>query len=142
MKIKDGALTTTVSDTTPVMAYDEWMAEGKWRFGEDFNQWRFVCPVCKNVAAVGDYKPFKDQGANPNSAYQECIGRYTKSAFKAFGHSTKERGQPCDYALYGLFRFPGVIVETADGVKLMAFAFEEYMKADKENNNETNPNHL
>ena len=42
MQIKDGALISTVPDTTPVMGYDNWLAEGKRRFGEDFDKWRFV----------------------------------------------------------------------------------------------------
>jgi hypothetical protein len=125
MEIKDGALTTTLPDTTPVMTYDRWMAEGKRRFGEDFDKWRFVCPICHNVAAIGEYRPFKDKGASADSAVQECIGRYTGTPFKAFGNSAKERGKPCDYAVYGLFRFPGVIIEMPDGVKRMAFAFED-----------------
>lgn len=124
MEIKDGALTTTLPDTTPVMTHDEWLAEGKRRFG-DFDNWRFVCPICGNVAAVGDYKQFKDRGASPSSAAQECIGRYTGTPFKAFGTSANERGRPCDYALYGLFRFPGVVIEFPDGKKRFAFAFAE-----------------
>ena len=126
MEIKDGALTTTLPDTTPVMTHAEWLAEGKRRFGEEYSDWRFVCPICKNVAAVGDFKPYKDRGASPSSAVQECIGRYLPKdeSHKAFGTS-KERGKPCDYALYGLFRLPGVVIKFDDGKESMAFAFAE-----------------
>jgi len=105
--------------------YDQWLADGKQRFGQDFLQWRFVCPICHHIAAVADYAPFKDCGANPDSATQECIGRYSKPSFKAFSNSTKDRGQPCNYAVYGLFKFPGVIIEMPDGAKRMAFSFAD-----------------
>ena len=120
MEIKDGGMTTTLPDTTPVMTYDEWMAEGKRRFGDDFQTWRFKCPICANVATVGDYRQYKDQGADPNSATCECIGRYQG----AHGFAKDGKG-PCNYAAYGLFRIPGVIVETADKKKIIAFAFAD-----------------
>lgn len=120
MEIKDGAMTTTIPDTTPTMTREEWEAEGKRRFGPNFNKWKFVCPICSNVAAVEDYRPYKDQGADANSATCECIGRYQGArGFKAKGAG------PCDYAAYGLFRIPGVVVEIGDGKKIIAFAFAE-----------------
>jgi hypothetical protein len=76
------------------------------------------------VAKIGDFRAFKDQGATPDSAAQQCIGRFNGSKFKAFG-SKAERGQPCDYALFGLFRFPGVVIDMPDGKERMAFAFAE-----------------
>jgi hypothetical protein len=106
------------------MSLDEWMEEGQRRFGNDFENWRFVCSCCKNVASISDYKPFKNQGATPDTATTECIGRYDGSKFKAFG-TAKECGKPCDYALFGLFRFPGVIVVLPDGKERMSFAFAE-----------------
>jgi hypothetical protein len=120
MEIKDGGMTTTLPDTTPVMTYDEWITEGKRLFGDDFQNWKFKCPICANVAAVSDYQKYKDQGANPNSATCECIGRYQG----AHGFAKGGKG-PCDYAAYGLFRIPGVVVETADGKKIIAFAFSD-----------------
>ena len=113
-------------DPTPRMTYDEWMAEGQKRFGDDFDKWGFVCPVCTNVARIADFRPFKDQGATPDTAANQCIGRFNGSKFKAFGSGgAKERGKPCDYALFGLFRLPGVIIAMPDGKERMAFAFAE-----------------
>jgi hypothetical protein len=109
---------------TPKMTYGEWMAEGKKLFGDNFDNWRFVCPICGNVAAIADFKPFKDQGATPDTAANECIGRFIGSKYKAFGTS-KEVGKPCDYALFGLFRLPGVLIAMPDGKERMAFAFEK-----------------
>jgi hypothetical protein len=102
----------------PTLTYDEWMAEGKRRFGENFHDWKFVCPVCENVAAIGDYKQYKHMGAEANSATCECIGRYQGAdGFKPLGQG------PCDYALYGLFSLPGMKVELADGKVINSFAF-------------------
>lgn len=125
--------TTVPTVPTPIMTYEEWMAEGKKRFGSEFIDWKFVCPICGNVAALRDFKKFKDQGATPNSATQECIGRYLpkEQCHRAFGSSTKERGRPCDYALYGLFRIPGVIVKQ-DGKETMSFAFAEAVHEEQE----------
>lgn len=120
MEIKDKGHTTTIPDTTPVMAYEDWLKEGKRRFGENLEKWKFKCSICAHVATVEDYKPYKDKGATPNSAIQECIGRYqgaTSFAMKGQG--------PCNYALYGLFRFPGVIVKDDSGKDTMAFAFAD-----------------
>ena len=102
----------------PTFTYEEWMTEGKRRFGEKFDDWKFECSICGNIAAVGDYKPYKDKGADPNSATCECIGRYTGATdFAAHGKG------PCNYALYGLFKLPGMVVEFPDGKKTNSFAF-------------------
>lgn len=60
------------------MSYDDWKAKGTELFGADFMKWKFVCPVCKNVAVVEDFQKFADRGANPNSATCECIGRQSR----------------------------------------------------------------
>jgi len=107
------------------MTYEEWLAEGTRRFGEDKLKWKFVCPICSNVAAVEDYYPFKDIGAQPDAATKECIGRYSGTPYRAFPGEGQKRGRPCDYAIYGLFRFPGVIVIQPDGKETMAFRFAD-----------------
>lgn len=121
MQIKGNRVTTEVPDSVPVMSHEEWIAEGQRRFGENFTNWKFICPVCKNVASGQE---FKDLGAKPAAMYQECIGRYHLSAKRAFGDEPAGKG-PCDYALFGLFRLPGVIIETDDGKRVMAFAFAD-----------------
>jgi hypothetical protein len=125
-----------VSDQNPAptvpalrMSYEEWHAEGKRRFGDDFFGWKFVCPICKNVASVGDFRKYKHKGATPDSATCECIGCYQENPAIAFPIEGEKRGSPCNYALYGLFRFPGVIVtgspHVKDGKEIMSFAFAE-----------------
>lgn len=74
---------------------DEWLAEGERLFGKDYENWKFKCPKCGNVATG---KEFKAAGVGPNSMYCECIGRYVK-------------GKGCDWAAYGLFDICTVHVE-------------------------------
>jgi hypothetical protein len=111
-----------MSDTKEVPRYshEEWLAEGKRRFGDDFTTWKFECPICGHVAAVGDYRQYKERGADPNSATSECIGRYQGV------HGFQKSGEgPCDYAIYGLFQIPGAIVTTPEGKEFKSFAFAE-----------------
>lgn len=118
-------VTQKVADITPRMMKAEWMAEGERRFGPDYFHWKFVCPICGNVSEVSQYK---DAGASdPNSAYQNCIGRFTGTKNKAFPSEGEKRGKPCNYALYGLLRLPGVIVidEDHENRETLAFAFAE-----------------
>lgn len=82
--------------------------------------WRFVCPVCKNVAAIREFQHYKDKGADPNSATCECIGRYSGAVSGLDG-----KKKPCDYAGYGLFRLSPVIVVREDGTETHCFAFDE-----------------
>ena len=55
---------------------DEWMAEADARFGGIQNA-VFVCPKCGNRARQMD---FIMRALDEQLVYQECIGRYDKSA--------------------------------------------------------------
>jgi hypothetical protein len=102
---------------------EAWLEEGKRRFGEDFMLWKFVCPVCKNVASLADFRAAG--AADPNSATQECIGRYRKERAHPFGQGSDKVTQPCDYAGYGLFRLSPVRVVQSDGRETHSFAFAD-----------------
>jgi hypothetical protein len=104
------------------MTVAEWLAEGERRFGANPIDWRFVCPVCGNVASGHD---FKAAGAtDPDVMRCECIGRYTG------GRTLGEKGPgPCDYAGYGLFRLSPVRVTTPDGKVVHSFAFGDPVDA-------------
>ena len=108
-----------------VMTKGEWLDKGRKLFGPDISKWRFVCPICKNVASVDDYRQYKSQGATPESATHNCIGRYTENPRRAFGDNPKETPEkPCDYSGYGLFNFcPVEVIEGAE--KHHCFAFDE-----------------
>ena len=87
---------------------EEWMTEGTKLFGKDMMKWKFVCPVCGNVQSAEDFRQYKDGGATPDSARQECIGRYANTGRDAF---TEKGKGPCNYAAYGLFRLSPVRVK-------------------------------
>lgn len=84
----------------------EWLAEGKRRFGTNFEDYKFVCPRC---GRVNTGKEFREAGAEPNAMYCECIGRYDES-------------KGCDWAAYGLFDICTVEV---DGQPVFDFADTE-----------------
>lgn len=90
----------------------EWQDEAKRRFGENHMKWKFVCPVCGHVAAVGDFEQYAEQGSTPSSATNECIGRYIPGSSEAFGQTIATK--PCNYAGYGLFRLSPVRVHQPD----------------------------
>ena len=105
----------------------DWKAEGARRFGEDFRQWKWRCPICGNIATMDD---FKAVGAQPQSAYQECIGRHITGSARDFAGTPGANGKksPCDYAAYGLFRALGgylVIPEDPKGKSVPVFPFAE-----------------
>jgi hypothetical protein len=97
------------------MTLAEWQAEGARRFGADHLQWRFVCPACGHEQAVIDFRPFKDQGATTNDAFQQCIGRFAGTGDK----------QPCDWAAFGLFDITPIHVVEDDGRITKVFGFAE-----------------
>jgi hypothetical protein len=86
---------------------EQWLAEGHRLFGENFEDWRFICPICNQVQSVGDFKPFKDSGATPDTARYNCLGRFLSA-------SERKASGRCDYTLGGLIRLPGVIVTDGD----------------------------
>lgn len=101
------------------MTRDEWMQEGRRRFGDDVMNWRFVCPACGHVAAAKDWK---DAGAPEGAVAFSCVGRYAGCQREAFGKGAKEKG-PCNYAGGGLFAINPVEVNDA-GVVTRVFAFD------------------
>lgn len=89
----------------------EWTAKGRELFGDDKENWLFVCPACGNVEGIvtarRDHQDVKGKGWSPA---EECIGRYT----------TKVN---CDWAAYGLFRGPLIVIAEDDGREIPAFDF-------------------
>lgn len=120
-----------------IYTLEEWQEEAMRRFGEDGLKWKFVCPVCVHVASVADYLPYKAQGASPDSAAKECIGRYTGAKeFKNHGKG------PCNYAGYGLFRLSPIRIEIPgiqDGMHCFAFADEDPRSATPPPSNPSEP---
>lgn len=100
-----------------LMTYEEWLTEGKRRFGDNEMDWRFVCPVCKHVASVRDWRA---AGAEAGEVAFSCIGRHVKGSRDAF----EEKGcGPCTYAGGGLFKLnPVEVVREGKASHLFAFA--------------------
>lgn len=98
------------------MTHEEWATEAKRRFGDDPQNWRFVCPSCGYVASVKDWK---DAGAPEGHIGFSCIGRSIGSK-KELGDKT---GGPCNYAGGGLFALNPVLITFPDGTTGYFFDF-------------------
>ncbi len=100
------------------LTQDDFLAEAKLRFGDDPFQFAFQCPTCEDVATLAE---FRDNGADPGRAGQECIGRHLgaldKAKYPDVTAYTKAGNRGCDWAAYGLFRGPWEILLPADGDK-------------------------
>jgi hypothetical protein len=94
----------------------EWNNKGIRLFGPNRLSWKFKCPNCKNITTPEDFRKYKDQGATPDSVYQECIGRYTGG---------RKGPNKCDWAAYGLFRGPDLVVALIDETEIPVFEFDE-----------------
>lgn len=101
------------------LTQEELLSEAIERFGSDPMDFKFICPHCGDVAAIRD---FRDAGADPGRAGQECIGRHLGALDKSKHPSAeayrKAGNRGCDWAAYGLFRGPWEIVLPAEGDKL------------------------
>ncbi len=100
----------------------EWLEEGKQKYGKDFKRWKFKCPACKHISSVQE---FIDAGADGSSAYQECIGRVNGKGED--GMKGKDKGYGCNWAAYGLFGTlgKGRIVVTEDKKEVGVFDFAD-----------------
>ena len=78
---------------------DAWKAEGERRLGADVRKWKFKCPMCGHVAAVEDFIKLKVKDP-ANSAYEECIGRYTGKGSPKEGDSSGCNWAPMDCLEY------------------------------------------
>lgn len=125
-EIRTGNSTSMSFDDENIRVFesvDEWKAEGERLFGQDVTKWKYKCPMCGHIAAVQD---FIDKGLDgqeaANSAYCECIGRYTGK-----GSPKKGDSSGCNWAGYGLFGIPhgGVVVMTGEGNGQHIFEFAE-----------------
>lgn len=102
------------------MTKDEWLTEGRQRFGEDMMQWKFVCPICKHIASAEDWKT---AGATNGEAAFSCVGRHMNPPPRtAFGPNSQGPG-PCDYAGGGLFQMNPIVVTFPDGTEHQIFEF-------------------
>jgi hypothetical protein len=110
--------------TTEPIPVAEWLTEARRLFGDDPKKWKFQCPVCGNIQTPED---FKQVGADPQSVYQECIGRHMPKSDRAsnFADTPAKNGNksPCDYAAYGLFQFGRKVIPEGGGKPTPVFPF-------------------
>lgn len=107
----------------------EWLSQARSLFGDDPKKWRFKCPVCGHSQTLADFEAI---GAEPQSAYTECIGRYLLSRASGLGSKSADGGKksPCDYAAFGLFRLSPApeVVPDGGGKPVAVFAFDVEVK--------------
>lgn len=103
------------------MPVAEWMALGKKLYGEDMLKWKFKCPSCGHIQTPEDFRPFKDKGASPNTAYFDCIGRWLPEATGTMFN----KKSPCDYTLGGLFKLSTRVVVDEKGARHATFMFAD-----------------
>ncbi len=98
----------------------EWLDEGERLFGADMWCWQFVCPSCGHVQSPEDFRQYKDQGATPDDARFNCIGRFNGHIHvDAFGGPGSG---PCNYTSGGLLNISPVRVTDRDE-QMVSFDF-------------------
>lgn len=97
--------------------WEEFVAEGKRRFGEDMMDWKFVCPSCGHVTAIRDWQK---AGAEEGEVAFSCVGRHISGSKDILCQPPG----PCNYAGGGLFLLNPVIV-VRDGIEHNMFDFAE-----------------
>ena len=56
IKLHTGATKVVEDATHKIMTIQEWREEGKRRFGKDYMDWKFECPMCGHIASIRDFK--------------------------------------------------------------------------------------
>lgn len=91
----------------------EWKDRGLELFGsDDPYKWAWKCPACGRKQTIEEFRKFKDKGADPGAAYEECLGRYTGG---------RKGPDKCDWAAYGFFGGPIVVMEGDKKVRVFDF---------------------
>lgn len=80
-----------------VLKVEDWKKELVSRFGENTDNWKFVCPACGHIQTPADFKAI---GKDEQLAYTDCIGRYTDTADK----------KACTYTIRGMLKFDHTVV--------------------------------
>ncbi|MFJ1269930.1 VVA0879 family protein [Legionella lytica] len=116
----------TFEDSKENMNHSEWLEKAKMLYGENAGDWKFKCPICETVQTARD---FVNAGLSKEEASSsiaiECIGRFLPNKQKAIGGKKIIKGEPCNYAGYGLLPLNPIEIEMDDGSKQYAFAFAD-----------------
>ena len=103
------------------ITHADWLAEGERRFGKNTDAWKFVCPSCGHIQAIGDFRQHKDRGATPDTASQLCIGRFTGAEGAFDPRSTSPATTPST----GLICLAKTVVVMENGAQQPVFDFAE-----------------
>ncbi|MGW0800320.1 VVA0879 family protein [Streptomyces sp. NPDC002692] len=113
-----------MSDQRTTFTLDEFWGEARARFGDDWMNWAFQCPACKDIATGEDLeralaeRPRRHstgQSVKPTDVLgQECIGR-------SLGALEGRTVRGCKYAAYGFI--PGPWQVTVPGQDKPMFCF-------------------
>jgi hypothetical protein len=98
-----------------VIKYDDWIKKAKDLYGENSDNWEFVCPVCKIKTKAKEWREAKQEGMLAFS----CIGRAVGAKINAF----EEGKGPCNYAGGGLFALNPIKIVKDDGSSMNVFDF-------------------
>lgn len=120
-----------MNEDRPKIKLEDWHKLATEKFGENARHWKFVCPVCHTPQTAQDFinAGVPEEDAKTSIAV-ECIGRWLREKQMAFDNRKGKikKGQPCNYAGYGLFKLNPVPVEFEDGKVFNAFDFYEDVK--------------
>ena len=95
--------------STRKLTHEEWLVEGREKFGTDAKAWRFVCPSCGHPQSISDMI----SAGMPESMFAfSCVGRALGSEKTL---TEKSAGRGCNYAGGGLFKLNPVHVMMDDG---------------------------
>lgn len=93
-------------------SHKDWKSRAIALFGENVQEWKFICPCCNHIASVKDW-------VNRKQIAFSCVGRSLPNSRSAFDSGPG----PCDYAGGGLFKMNPIEVEYEDGTKQDVFDF-------------------
>jgi hypothetical protein len=80
------------------MSLQEWQEEGQRLFGDDVNNWQFVCPNCGHVQTRRDWLELGMSGRQVDERLGfTCIGRWL-DPMDAVGFGEMSQGKGCKYA--------------------------------------------
>ena len=89
---------------------EDWIKKGKELFGDNVQEWKFVCPICKETQTCQEFFDNNVESAT-QKFYSSCIGRWVD-------------GRGCDDTLGGgLFGGAKTAVVGGDGSKIPVFEF-------------------
>ncbi|AWN05580.1 hypothetical protein SEA_JEFE_88 [Microbacterium phage Jefe] len=101
---------------------DELVAELRSRFGDNPQDWAFICPQCGDIARSADFKAALEasgrDGYGSDHLGQICVGRLLGALDKSPDPYT---GRGCDWAAFGLFSGPEFVI-LPDGRERPCFA--------------------